>query len=127
EDQTSVRSASAVTAATAPPAESAATTATARPRGLGLLDLDGPPVEVGAVETADCLLGFLRGRHLDEAEAARAPGIAIRDHTGGFHGAGSREGLAKPLIGRRERETSYEQFDRHGGNSFRGEGSTQHI
>src|SRR6185369_10604399 len=119
--------AAAATAATAT-AETAPTAATTAAAGsLRLLDLDRASVQVGAVEPADGLFRFLGRRHLDEAEAARAAGIPVRHHTGRFDGARSRECFPQPLIGRREREASNEQFDRHEGSSFRGEGSTQRM
>jgi len=62
----------------------AATTAAASLTGLGLVDVEGATTEVAAVEGADGLASVLIG-HLDEAEAARAAGLAVgregdRDH-----------------------------------------------
>src|SRR5881409_2791983 len=92
------------TAAAAAEAPATATTAAAPvayaacPRGLCLLDLDGPAVEARAVEATDGLLGFLRRRHLDEAEAPRPAGVPVGHDARRFDAAGRREGLAQTLV-----------------------------
>src|SRR5439155_15476648 len=116
----------ATTAEAAAAATAAATTATAT-GSLRLLDLDGASVQVGPVEPADGLLGFFRSGHLHEAEAAGTSGVSVRHDTGRFDRARSREGFAQPLVGRREREASNEQFDCHEVGSFRGRGSRQRM
>src|SRR2546427_1249251 len=81
----------------------AATTATAPVAAPGsgslrLLDLDGAAVEVRAVEAANGLLGFLRCRHLDEAEAPRATGVPVSQDACGLDAAVSCESLATTLV-----------------------------
>src|SRR5439155_5140636 len=48
--------------------------------GLRLADVDLPAADVAAVQTRDGLAGLARRAHLDEAEAARAAGVAVGDH-----------------------------------------------
>src|SRR3989442_6253430 len=68
-------------AAAAPSAEAAAAaalaTAAARAGRLRDLDLDLTTIELGAVEARDGRVRVFAGRHLDEPEAARPPGVAI--------------------------------------------------
>src|SRR5262249_58328366 len=91
-------------AAAAAEARAAATAAaapvTAAPGSgsFGFLDLDGAAVEVGAVEAADGLLGFLRRRHFDEAEAPRATGVPVGHDACGLDAADRRECLAQTLV-----------------------------
>src|SRR4051812_3149093 len=76
---TAVAAAVAVTTS-APSAVAAAPAAAARPAvglRLGLVDGEVTAVHVFAVELLDGRLCVLGRRHLDEAEAARAPGLAI--------------------------------------------------
>src|SRR5205823_7815339 len=84
--------AAAATAKAAAPAAATAGTGT-----LGLFDLDGPAVEAGPVELVDRLIGFFIRRHLDESEAARAAGVAIRHHARGLDVAACGERLAQAL------------------------------
>src|SRR5437899_10195094 len=93
--------ATAAAAAEAPATATAAApvASAACPGGLGLLDLDGPAVEARAVEATDGLLGFLRRRHLDEAEAPRPAGVPVGHDARGFDAADRREGLAQTLVG----------------------------
>src|SRR5215510_11398460 len=81
-------------------ATAAAAPVTAAPGSgsFGFLDLDGAAVEVGAVEAADGLLGFLRCRHFDEAEAARATGVPVSHDACGLDAADRRECLAQTLV-----------------------------
>src|SRR5437016_964578 len=60
----------------------------------------------------------LCGCHLDEPEAARATGVTIGHDGSRFDLAGGREHLSKPLCRCGERETTDEEFLRHGGRSF---------
>src|SRR5450830_950541 len=84
-----------VAAATA--AAAAVTTAAAAVfLGLGLIHLEGATVVVAAVQGAHGLLAVFVG-HLDEAEALRGAGVAVRDHAGGFDVA---EGLKQSAEGR---------------------------
>src|SRR5213593_43949 len=108
----------AATAAAAAEATATATTTpvapAACPGGLRLLDLDRPAVEARAVEAADGLLGFLRRRHLDEAEAPRPAGVPVGHDARGFDAAGRREGLAQTLVRGGKCKTADEEFHRHG-------------
>src|SRR5262249_29057649 len=92
--------AAAATAEATAAASAAAAPVTAAPGSgsFGFLDLDGAAVEVGAVEAADGLLGFLRRRHFDEAEAARATGVPVGHDACGLDGADRRECLAQTLV-----------------------------
>src|SRR5262245_21258577 len=90
----------AATTAEATAAATAAAPVTAAPGsgGFGFLDLDGAAVEVGAVEAADGLLGFLRRRHFDEAEAPRTTGVPVSHDACGLDAADRRECLAQTLV-----------------------------
>src|SRR5204862_5680902 len=112
-------------AATGPAAAAAATAKAAAPAAatagtgtLGLFDLDGPAVEAGPVELVDRLIGFFIRRHLDESEAARAAGVAIRHHARGLDVAACGERLAQTLGRCGEGEASDEEFDSHGERSL---------
>src|SRR5437899_7401248 len=108
--------ATAAAAAEAPATATAAApvASAACPGGLCLLDLDGPAVEARAVEPADGLLGFLRRRHLDEAEAPRPAGVPVGHDARGFDAAGRREGFAQTLVRGGKCKTADEEFHRHG-------------
>src|SRR4029453_18370048 len=91
--------AAATAEATAAATTAAAPVAAAPGSGsFGLLDLDGAAVEVGAVEAADGLLGFLRRRHFDEAEAPRTTGVPVSHDACGLDAARRRECLAQTLV-----------------------------
>src|SRR5437867_5896296 len=92
----------------------ASSTAVARATGRGLLHPQLPAVDVLAVELRDCLIGLLRRRHLDEAEAARATGFTIGHDCSRLDPPGRREHFTKPFRRCGERETADEQFLRHG-------------
>src|SRR6185369_13443285 len=80
-----------VVAATAEATAAAiATAAAARRALLRLAHVQRPTLEFAAVERADRLLGIRRRTHLDEAEAARPPSVAIGDN---------RCGLTRPHLG----------------------------
>src|SRR5207245_2402134 len=83
------------TATAAAAATTAAAVAAAGAGRLRALDLDGPAVDRRAVELADRLLGVFRRRHLDEAEAARAAGVAVGHHRRRLDIAGRGEDLAQ--------------------------------
>src|SRR5262249_31793069 len=103
------------------PATAAATPAAAPAAGarrLRALDLNGPAVDRRAVELADRLLGVFRRRHLDETEAARATGVAVRHHRGRLDVAGRGEDFAQTLIGGGEGQPADEKLDGHGTRSF---------
>src|SRR5439155_17278147 len=65
--------------------------------GLRLVDGQGTALELGAVQVADGLLGPFG--HLDEAEAARAAGLPVRDNLGTGDLAVLAEGFAKVVRG----------------------------
>src|SRR2546425_428314 len=96
----------------------AASAATARAGALGLFDLDRAAIQARAVELADRLLGFLVRRHLDEAEAAGAARVAVRDDARGLHVAARGERFPQPVRGCGEREASDEEFHSHGARSY---------
>src|SRR5262249_56065529 len=83
-------------AATAVAAPSAGAAARALLAGLGLVDGQGPASVLRPVEGGDGLVSPLG--HLDEAEAARAPGVPVGHDLGAGDGAILREHLAH-LIG----------------------------
>src|SRR5262245_38391162 len=91
-----VSAAAGTTAATAIAAPSAGAAARALLAGLGLVDGQGPASVLRAVEGGDGLVSPLG--HLDEAEAARAPGVPVGHDLGTGDGAILREQLAQ-LIG----------------------------
>src|SRR5262245_16760863 len=74
----------------APPAVTATAgeAATATPVGalLGLAHIELPALDVTAVQGRDGLLGLVVRAHLDEPEAARAPGLAVGDDRCGLTG-----------------------------------------
>src|SRR5437762_486634 len=108
-----IRTAAAAAAAEAAPATAAAPAAAAAAAGrLGLLDLNGPAVEAGAVQLADGLLGLFGRRHFDEPEAARAASVPVCHDARGFDRATRRERLAQTLVGGGEGEAADAQFDR---------------
>src|SRR5947208_852775 len=94
------------------------TAAAAAAGRLGLLDLNGPAVEAGAVQLADGLLGLFGRRHFDEPEAARAASVPVCHDARGFDRATRRERLAQTLVGGGEGEAADEQFDRHSKSSL---------
>src|SRR5262249_33995185 len=75
-----VASAAVPTAAAIP----AATAAAVLP-GLGLVDGQGPAVDLLAAQPGDGRLRLLVGAHLHEAEPLRAPGVAVGDHLSRLH------------------------------------------
>src|SRR6185437_6489909 len=89
----------AATAAAASTTSEPATTATAAAAILGLLHRDLASLDVAAVDLVDGLLGLVIGRHLDEAEATRAAGLAIGDDLGIGDGAERGEQLAQIQLG----------------------------
>src|SRR5258705_5194074 len=58
---------------------------------FGLAHIELPALDVTAVQGRDGLLGLLVRGHLDEAEAARAPALALGDDRGGLTRAHLRE------------------------------------
>src|SRR5207253_1653491 len=72
----------------------------------------GAALEHGAVEVADGLLAALR--HLDEAEAARAAGLAVADDLGAGDVAVLAERLAQVVRGGLEGEVADVQVLAHG-------------
>ena len=77
-----------VATATAAATVAAAATTTRTGRALtGLVDRQGPAIDLLAVEGRDGRLQTFVGLHFHETEAARTAGLAIRDHLGASHGA----------------------------------------
>src|SRR5207247_9900343 len=74
------RPARSVAAASREPAAATGLSAASALARLRLADVDLPAGDVAAVQTRDGLAGLARRAHLDEAEATRATGIAVRDH-----------------------------------------------
>src|SRR5207247_8178031 len=89
----------AAAAAVAAPAAAAGAAAGARPllAGLGLVDLQGAALDLGAVQGGDGGVAALA--HLDEAEAARAAGVAVGRHLGAGHRAVVGEPAAEVVRG----------------------------
>src|SRR5262249_11303937 len=81
----------------------AAATATLLAR-LGLVDGQGAAVDLRAVQRGDGLVAA--AGHLDEAEAARAAGLAVGRHLGPRHLAKRLEELAEVLLRRLEGEVA---------------------
>jgi hypothetical protein len=80
------RTATAATAAVA--AESAAATAAmtgALSPGTGFVDVDCTTIQVRAIESRNCAVGFGRIRHLDECEAAGLTCVAVPDYIDAIH------------------------------------------
>src|SRR2546427_272594 len=106
------------TATVATPARSAS--ARSRVPGWAAISARQPcaAIQARAVELADRLLGFLVRRHLDEAEAAGAARVAVRDDARGLHVAARGERFPQPVRGCGEREASDEEFHSHGARSY---------
>ncbi len=80
-------------------ATAAAATTAAAVAVLGFVDLDVAAAEVGAVEGADGVLGGTLLRHLHDSEAARAAGLAVRDHGYGLDRAMPTEEILEIRLG----------------------------
>src|SRR5439155_8686256 len=80
--------------------------------GLGLVDGEGPAPQFGPVEGGDGLVATLA--HLDEAEAARAAGLALLDELGSRHVAVLGERLAEVIRGGLEGEVADVNILAHG-------------
>src|SRR5579875_509621 len=85
--------------------------ALARPR---LAHVDLAAGEVPAVQRRDRLVRLARRAHLDEAEAARAPRVAVRDDGGGFARPVLREERLEVRASGVERQVSDEDLLAHG-------------
>jgi hypothetical protein len=73
---------------------------------LSLVDLDGAAAEVAPVEGADRIVCGARFLHLDEGEASRAAGLAVRDDVHGLDGAVPSEGILEVCLRAREGKVS---------------------
>src|ERR687892_329799 len=107
--------AAAATAATAPaesPAPAIASTALAL--GPGHLHLDLPAVQLASVQLGDGLLRLLGRRHLDEAEALRAPGHLVGDDGGRGYRSGLAEEPPERLVRGVEAEPADKELLGHG-------------
>src|SRR5262245_7148875 len=91
----------------APAPEAASSTAAALAAAvLRLVHAQVPAAKLGAVERLDRVLRRARVPHLDETEAARAAGLAIRDHADGAHVTVLLEQRAELVLACGEREVS---------------------
>lgn len=100
--------ATAVAATTATATTVAATTATGTGTvftRLGLVDLQGAPLDLGAVQSRDGLVAAFA--HLDEAETARAAGFAVGSDLGAGDSTMRREPLAEVVGGGAEGKIPY--------------------
>jgi hypothetical protein len=75
---TTAAAATATTAATTAAAAEATTTAAGR-LGPSFVHVDGAPVEFGAIQLGNGRFGIALFGHFDEGEAARLPGVTIRN------------------------------------------------
>ena len=66
---------------------------------LGLVDVDGAPIELAAIELLDRRLGLLVRAHLDEGEATRTAGVAIHHDLRVGDGPDLPEGVAQSDLG----------------------------
>src|SRR5690606_10099954 len=66
-----------------------------------------PPAQLRPVQGVDRLAGLGRVRHLDEAEAAGTPGLAVGDEGDLAHAAVRAEEVLQLLLRRLEREIAY--------------------
>src|SRR5262249_17423987 len=94
----------------APPA--AGTTPAGLPR-LGLVHRQRPTVHLLAVEGGDGRLSLLVRLHLDEGEALRLAGVAVRDDLGGLHRAVLAEQLLQVAGSDRVGQVADVQFSAH--------------
>ena len=79
------RSLPAVSATAASSAITATTTANALRLGPCFVHVQRASGKLSAIERRNCLFSFFGVRHLDESEATRAAGIAIRDDADAIH------------------------------------------
>jgi hypothetical protein len=73
---------------------------------LGLVDGQGAPIELGAVQAIDGFLRLAAGTHLDEAETPRLARELVGNHTGGFHRAMLRKDFLQTVAGYRIWQTT---------------------
>src|SRR5688500_4470744 len=102
-----------VSAAAGTSAAASATAAPALGTVLGLVDAQRAAVEVGAVHLLDRRLGRLGGRHLDEGESARSPGLPLDHQLDLDDLAELGEGVTEGLVGGRERQVTYVESISH--------------
>jgi hypothetical protein len=100
-------------AAPAAAASSAAVTSTAVIAGAGFVDDQVAAVVFLAVELRDRVVRGIVGGHLDEAEPARAAGLAIHYDVGGINLAGCCKMFLKVFAGDAKRQISYVKFRAH--------------
>src|SRR5262245_43169975 len=87
-----------------------ASSAAAKARRLGELHTQPPPIQLLAVELFDRRLGLFGRRHLDEAEATRAPGLPVHYDRRRLDCTGLGEDVAEPLVRRRKGQASDEEL-----------------
>ena len=68
--------------------------------GTRLIYGEGPALELFVVEGFDCLFGFIRGAHLDEAEAAGFARGAIEDDVNCYNLAHGAKMILQVIFGR---------------------------
>jgi hypothetical protein len=113
--------AAATTAAATPAIPTAATTATAARAacaGASLVNLDPPPLQVGIVESLDCVGRLGRIRHLDEPEAARLSRKFVGDDDRALNFPGLSKQVCQIVLRNRVGEVAYIQLSGHKSPSF---------
>jgi hypothetical protein len=110
----------ATTAAATPAVSTAATTAAARAASAGasLVNLDPPPLQVGIVESLDCVGRLGRIRHLDEPEAARLSRKFVGDDDRALNFPGLGKQVCQVILRNRVGEVAYIQLSGHKSPSF---------
>src|SRR5271168_5078015 len=105
---------SAPTAAATAPAISA-TTAAARSTGAGarLVNLDSAPLQIGVIESLDCLGRIGRFRHLDEAETARLSREFVGDDHRALDFSRLRKQVRQVILSNRVGKVAYIQLSGH--------------
>lgn len=78
--------------------------------GASLVDVDGAATEIGAVQTGDGPVGFLRIAHFHEGKTTRAAGLAVRHQTDALHGAERFKCAANCFFRGAKIQVSYENF-----------------
>jgi hypothetical protein len=94
-------------------AEATVTASTAILTRLGFVYFQSPAGHFLAIELFDGSSGLFLGRHLDEAEAARASGVTVFDDGRRFNRASLSEHFLELFAGGLESQVSYIQFHSH--------------
>src|SRR5262245_11869594 len=96
-----------------PALASTAARASARAGGLGVLHLQHSSIQFLPIELLDRRVGPFSRRHLDKAEAARTPGLAVHHDRRRLDDARLGEHLTQPLRGCRKSQAADEEFLSH--------------